>query len=1016
MVNLASLLYVAGHATWQMPELTELHKLPAHATLQREPVKLDLNGTWDFQIKQNPSEAVETDMAQSTWSTIAVPGNWTMQGYGRPHYTNIAMPFTNLPPSVPDQNPTGIYRRHFAVPTDWAGRRFVLHFGGCDGVLYVYLNGNPIGMSKDARTPAEFDVSDQVRLDAVNELIAVVVQWSDASYLEDQDHWWQAGIQRDVFLYATPRSYIQDVFAIGDVSQKFDEGLLDVKVKLAFASPTKQPVPQNYSLAIKLLDADGTSLVRFDAEGDAAQQVKYPLQEVVFQERLSNPHLWSAESPYLYTLSITLTTPDGEEQVHTQIGFRSIKIENRQLLINGKAVLIKGVNRHDHNDITGSAVSRTDMETDIRMMKQFNINAVRTSHYPSDPYWLDLCDQYGLYVIDEANVEGHAYRDEICRDTRYTFAFIERVRSMVEWDKNHPSVIFWSLGNETGYGPNHDAAAGWVRGADRSRLLHYEGALCPWVGDKIYTPDVGRRVTDIISPMYSELDDIIGWAKAEVDDRPLILSEYSHAMGNSNGGLADYWEAFETYHGLQGGFIWEWIDHGIRQVDANGTSYWAYGGDFGDVPNDYNFCADGLVWPDRTAHPGLYEYKYLIQPVSAQWLDHRTLRLTSKQDFIDLDWLEGRWELTADGVPVQTGTLPRLTLKPGASLNMPAPFTVKELQGDVFLNLRFYQKQATLWAAAGHEVAWVQLPVAAALRPSIEFVGDPVELSEDLDMLTLRTGNIQVSFSRSDGQLIDLSDSGRSVLRQGPILNVWRAATDNDGLRLSTDIDKIRQKALYHWNALGLSQLEQQFVSLQSSSPNTIEVIHKASGRGNWDDFLHTVRYELLPVARLRVTHHIRVAPEIRDLPRIGVSLVLKPEFESLEWFGRGPWENYVDRKASAIIGLYQSTVAEQYVPYILPQSHGNKSDVRWLTLKDAAGYGIRVDGNPTLSFSASHFTEQDLFEARHTVDLVPREEIILNLDYQQRGLGTASCGPDTLPQYRLMDSEYILSYRIQVK
>jgi beta-galactosidase len=740
--------------------------------------------------------------------------------------------------------------------------------------------------------------------------------------------------------------------------------------------------------------------------------VKYAYHTVKLQATVPKPHLWSAEAPYLYTLTVTLKTPHGKEYLRTRIGFRSLKVANRELLINGKAVMIKGVNRHDHSEITGSAVSRADMEKDIRLMKQFNINAVRTSHYPPDPYWLDLCDEYGLYVIDEANIEAHAYH-ETCRDPRYTYAFVERVRSMVERDKNHPSIIFWSLGNETGYGPNHDAAAGWVRGADPSRLLHYEGALSPWMGDIIYSPDAGVRVTDVVTAMYSQIDDIVGWAKAEVGDRPFILCEYSHAMGNSNGSLANYWEAFEAYHGLQGGFIWEWIDHGIRQTDAAGQSYWAYGGDFGDVPNDYNFCADGLVWPDRTPHPALYEYKYLIQPVSAKLLDNRVLRLTSKQDFIDLDWLEGYWELAVDGLPVQSGTLPSLTLKPGASIEIPALYIAGDWPGEAFLNLRFYQKTATLWAAAGHEVAWVQLPVAAAPAHHVELAHNFVEQHSGSNVLLLRSGTTQVIFSQSDGTVIEFSAAGQRIISSGPMLNLWRAATDNDGLRLAPP--NPWKKALDHWKALGLHQIEEQFVSMKQVAPNSVEVVQRASGHGQPDDILYTTRYDVFSSGLLQVTHHIRVSDELRDLPRVGVTWVLDQGYDQLEWYGRGPWENYADRKAAAMIGRYQSTVADQYVPYILPQSHGNKSDVRWVTLTNQSGRGLKVEGLPTLNFSASHFTEQDVFAALHTTDLHPRDEVILHLDYQQRGLGSASCGPDTLPQYQLNATEYRLAYRLHV-
>ncbi len=1011
-MDTSSLLYVGGKPTWQMPELTEIHKLPAHATLHHDRAKLDLNGLWDFQIKPHPDQVTEAELAQTPWSSITVPGNWTMQGFGLPHYTNITMPFPNLPPSVPDHNPTGVYRRQFEVPAAWAGQRIVLHFGGCDGALYIYLNGQPIGLSKDARTAAEFDVSAQVRWDRPNELIAVVIQWSDAAFVEDQDHWWQAGIQRDVCLYMTPQSYVQDVFAVGNLSEDFATGLLDVTVKLALTAGSTLPVPQQYALTVELFDAAGTSVTQLTAEGDPTRLVKYAYHTVKLAATVPQPHLWSAEAPYLYTLAITLKTLQGEEHLHTRIGFRSLKVANRELLINGQAVMIKGVNRHDHSEITGSAVSRADMEKDIRVMKQFNINAVRTSHYPPDPYWLDLCDEYGLYVIDEANIEAHAYH-ETCRDTRYTYAFLERVRNMVERDKNHPSVIFWSLGNETGYGPNHDAAAGWVRGADPSRLLHYEGALSPWIGDIIYSADAGIRVTDVVTAMYSQIDDIVGWAKAEVGDRPFILCEYSHAMGNSNGSLADYWEAFEAYHGLQGGFIWEWIDHGVRQTDAAGQPYWAYGGDFGDVPNDYNFCADGLVWPDRTPHPGLYEYKYLIQPVTANLLDNRVLRLTSKQDFIDFDWLEGRWELIVDGLPVQSGMLPPLRIKPRASIEIPVPYTAAGWQGEAFLNLRFYQKHATLWADAGHEVAWIQLPVAAAPAIRVELAPKLVEQQSDAHVLSLFCGSTEVIFSQSDGALVEFSAAGRRVIKCGPILNVWRAATDNDGLRLAPPSSG--EKALDYWKALGLDQIVEQFISLKQVTANSVEVVHSASGRGQPDDIRHTTRYDVFSSGIVQVTHHIRVSDELRDLPRVGITFVLDREFDQLEWYGRGPWENYADRKAAAMIGRYQSTVAEQYVPYILPQTHGNKSDVRWLTLRNRAGQGIKVEGLPTLNFSASHFTEHDLFAALHTTDLKPRDEVILHLDYQQRGLGSASCGPDTLPQYQLNEAEYQLTYRLHI-
>ncbi len=470
-----------------------------------------------------PEDAPRALAAARGWVEVDVPGLWTMQGFGRPHYTNQVMPFDNPPPTVPEQNETGIYRRTFTVPRGWRSRPVVLHFGGSEGVLYALVNGAPVGIAKDARTPAEFDVSDLVRHDGPNELVAVVVRWSDASFVEDQDQWWQAGLSRSIRLVSPS---VRDVEVRADISGRFT--VLGAEGE------------------VRLLDAGGRAV----ATGE--------LEDGTFDGAIRRPRLWSAEEPALYTLELSA----GGETVSTSVGFRHVELRDRRLLVNGEPVLFAGVNRHEHDDTRGRVISRELMERDLRLMKRANVNAVRTSHYPNDPYWLELCDRHGLYVIDEANVESHAYYDELCNDPRYRNQWVERVANMVERDKNHPSVILWSLGNESGYGPNHDAAAGWVRARDASRPLHYEGAIRrDWSG--------GRPATDVVCPMYPELDSIVAWATAKTDDpRPMILCEYSHAMGNSNGGLADYFDAFREHDALQGGFIWEWVDHGIRQVDA----------------------------------------------------------------------------------------------------------------------------------------------------------------------------------------------------------------------------------------------------------------------------------------------------------------------------------------------------------------------------------------------------------------------------------------------------------------
>lgn len=1016
------LLSLFGSRIWSMPAVPSLNKLPARASLlpfptveaaltldpAQSPWIQNLNGQWDFQIFPRP-EAVNTDaLAQAAWSKIQVPGNWTMQGFGQPQYTNIVMPFPNLPPEVPEENPTGVYRHHFTLPESWRNRRIVLHFGGCEGVLCVYLNGHPIGLNKDARTPAEFDITGMVRFgNEPNELLAVVIQWSDASFIEDQDHWWQAGIQRDVFVYSTATPHIQDVFAQPDLNQELTVGTLRIVCKIGWSGV---PVHGD-AVRVQLFDP-GQDRV-FDVQGNStARAHNQPRNEIWLEERVPSPLLWSAETPNRYSLVVTLRTEHGEESTACHVGFRKIEIRDRKLLINGNRVMIKGVNRHDHSDTTGKTVSRELMEADIRLMKQFNINAVRTSHYPNDPYWLDLCDQYGLYVIDEANIEAHAYYHDLCHDPRYTLAFVERVKNMVERDKNHPSIIFWSLGNEAGYGPNHDAAAGWIRGVDPSRPLHYHGAISG--PHTLQTWGGGKRATDVVCPMYPALDSIEIWAQeATADHRPMILAEYSHAMGNSNGNLADYWATFEKYDSLQGGFIWEWIDHGIRKQDI-----WAYGGDFGDEPNDANFCIDGLVWPDRTPHPAMYEFKKLIQPLRVEAVDltRGQIRILNKQDFTGLDWLRGEWELVIDGTPALHGHLPPLDIAPGQAMEVTLDLGPTS-NSERFLNFKFYQREGTLWAPAGYEVAWEQIPIPAASPDSKLLIpATSVDVHDSEPQITLEWEGIRARFDRQTGLLAAFGIGGANLLQSGPALNIWRAGTDNDGVKLLLDHEDHVWKPLKRWLTLGLDHIQCRLTRIElvtlPTGNRAVEVVHQASGRDIWDDFRHIHRYQFLESGQLLVENTIELG--IADVPRVGVTLTLAPGFENLTWYGRGPWENYADRKNAAMVGKYQSTVNDQYVPYIMPQEHGHKMDVRWLELGDNAGHVLKIHGQPLFGFNVSHFTADDLFRARHTSDLHPRPEVIVNIDLMQRGLGTASCGPDTLPPYRLTEPVYHFNYVLE--
>ncbi len=665
------LLKMGGAKTWMTPEIIQANRLPSRATAYPYPNQrlalandrdaspwfLPLNGDWDFHLAQKP-EDVPADFIQpgfepagrDAWMKLPVPGNWTLHGtFDKPHYTNVQMPFPDEPPHVPEKNPTGCYRTVLDLPETWRDRRIVLHFGGAESVLYVYVNGASVGMSKDSRLPSEFDITSFVTVGQKNIVSAVVVKYSDASFIEDQDQWWMGGLHREVYAYSTAPVYLSDLFAVGNLENNYRDGRLKLTAKIGFPG---QP-EENWQVEAQLYDSKGKAAFRKPLRAAVVvARGSWPRIQAEFNQAFKKPLLWSADAPHLYRLVVTLKDPNGKfvESTSTRIGFRSIEVRDRMLLINGKRVLIKGVNRHDHHDTKGKALDRETMRLDALTMKRFNVNAVRTSHYPNDPHWLDLCDEIGLYVIDEANLESHAYYHQVCRDPRYASAFLERAVRMVERDKNHPCVMLWSLGNESGYGPNHDAMAGWIRGYDSSRPLHYEPGV--WLHGTRKQPtkeayNSGYRVTDVVCPMYPTIETIIKWAtdKKHPDrKRPLIMCEYSHAMGNSNGSLADYWDAFEKYPGLQGGFIWEWIDHGIKQT-KDGKEYWAYGGDFGDQPNDLNFVCDGLVWPDRTPHPGLYEFKHLAQPVKALGFNNDAFELKNKQDFATLAWVRSEWEL-----------------------------------------------------------------------------------------------------------------------------------------------------------------------------------------------------------------------------------------------------------------------------------------------------------------------------------------------------------------------------------
>jgi beta-galactosidase/beta-glucuronidase len=824
-----------------------------------------------------------------------------------------------------------------------------------------------------------------------------------------------AGIYRDVTLYSLPEIHIWDVYAKPVLDEDYKDAKLTVLTKIGGDPDTAK----DYQVKMQLIDSEGEPVFAEPVVGKVVPNHNQVLM-VRLEKKVVAPQKWNHEHPYLYTLFVSLIDKDGNpvQYYSHRIGFRKVEIKNRELLVNGKMVYIKGANRHDHHDIHGKYVPYEDMLADVLVMKRHNMNAVRTSHYPNDHRFYDICDEYGLYVWDETNLETHSVYDVLCHKTEWLNAFMERGVRMVERDKNHPSIIVWSLGNESGYGPNHDAMAGWMRGYDPDRIIHYEGTVSQ--GSQNWKR--GHLASDLCPPMYPQISDIIAYAEDPTNDRPFIMCEYAHAMGNSVGNLKEYWDAIEGYHGLQGGFIWDWIDQGLTKTDENGVEYWAYGGDFGDTINDKNFCINGLVFPDRTPHPSLVEFKKLIQPLAVNAVDilQGKIEIQNKYDFSTLENLVGTWSITVDGVVQQNGTLPKLTTSPGKTTLLTIPFKEPDLfhGSEAFLNLRFALRGDVLWADGGHEIAWEQykLPYVAHLGDKKDIVGEsgPIRAEEDAATISIQGNDFVLDFDKVTGIIKQFTYQGVQLLDSGLKLNIWRAATDNDGFKFGTEIDWLDMKLLNQWIKHGLDRLVYNCESFAWNEIDNgavkVDTLHTIKADGVEYGFRHKTTYTIFPSGDVQTNHEVDCDSMLPLLPRVGVILSMPEGYDQFTWLGRGPEESYVDRKAGVSVGLYNGTVYEQYVPYIMPQENGNKTDVRWSAVTNKTGVGLLAIGSPLMETGVSHFTANDLYNAFHTNELTRRDETYWTLDMMQCGLGGASCGPMTLPQYLIEPGVYKFS------
>ncbi|MEA3344858.1 MAG: glycoside hydrolase family 2 TIM barrel-domain containing protein [Chloroflexota bacterium] len=824
---------------WENPRVVGRNKEPGHVPLMSysderialaddrssSPYFKLLNGDWGFHWAPNPASAPENfhkrNFDDSAWDTIAVPGNWQLQGHGIPIYTNVQYPFPTAALRVPhEDNPTGSYRRRFTIPEHWEGREIFILFEGVDSAFNLWVNGEKVGYSQGSRLPAEFNITPYIH-PGQNLLAVQVLRWSDSSYLEDQDFWRLSGIYRDVYLWASPPFHVRDFFVRTGLDGAYRDAVLRIRAKVHNYSNEEAA---DHVLEAVLYDAEGNPVLadpiarEFDV--GAGGEITLDLEQAVI-----NPEKWSAEHPYLYTLLISLQDETGEvlEIVGSRIGFRKVEVKEGQIHVNGVPILIKGVNRHEHDPDRGHAVTVDSMIEDIRLMKRFNINAVRTSHYPNDPRWYDLCDQYGLYIFDEANIESHGVWDRLTKDSEWATAFMERGIRMVERDKNHPCVIAWSLGNESGYGPNHAALAGWIHNYDPTRPVHYESAT-NW---RDYEgPDTAPSI-DIVSTMYPTVDRIIEMAQVEGETRPLLMCEYAHSMGNSTGNLKEYWEAIEAHKRLQGGFIWDWVDQGLRHRTEEGEEFFAYGGDFGDEPNDGSFCINGLISPDREPHPGLWEYKKVLEPVKVEPVDLAAgaVEITNRYCFSNLNQLDISWRLSADDQVVQRGELPRLDLLPGCRETVNIPFDEPDMKPGVeyWLTLSFALAQDALWAEAGHEVAWAQfqVPFEVPEEPALRIEGmEGLQLKESEEEVKVCGSDFSLMLSKVEGVVTSFQYAGRELVKEGPRLNIWRAPTDNDA---NTWGD---QRMAVRWRAAGLDRLQHQVqrVEVDQIEPQLVRI------------------------------------------------------------------------------------------------------------------------------------------------------------------------------------------------
>ena len=1000
--------------TWENHQIDGINRMPARAHFLTFPSKekallnnnrythafKNLNGVWKFMFLDAPEYSPEgffnSDFDVTKMDDITVPGNWQLQGYGKMHYSDLWYNFPINPPYVPTENPTGIYKRTFFVEESYRDKKIIIRFCGVDSAYHLWINGKEVGYSKVARNESEFDITDLIRVGEENDVTVRVYQWSDGTYLEDQDMWWESGIFRDVELIGVPKDGINDYKVIADLDDEYKNGIFKVE---AFLRTTKE-----VNVTFELVDAGENTVF---TKTVVAKEGKACIDEVI-----ADVNHWTTETPYLYKLFMTVED-NGQivEVIPQNVGFRNIRLNGETFLVNGVAIKFKGVNRHDYSPQNGRVVSREEIEKDIILMKQFNINAIRTSHYPNSYYLYDLCDEYGMYLIAETDLECHGFEltgdyKWITDDPSWELAYVSRMTRMIERDKNHPAIIFWSLGNESAFGCNFRKMTDVAHEMDPTRLVHYEG-------------DFDVESADVYSTMYTWIEnpkkpylmkDII-----EKSKKPHIHCEYCHAMGNGPGNLKDYQDLVYAHDKLQGGFVWEWFDHGIESFTESGEKYYRYGGDFGDDPSNKDFCIDGLIMPDRTPSPGLYEYKKVIEPITTTAVDIQKgiINLLSRYDFANLDRFNLVYKVMEDDVILQTGFMAVPSIEARANKDITLPYDLSAIKvkpgAHYYVNISYQLREDTRYASSGHELATAQFELPLYKEGIMVRPEGILNVEKEHTTLHVKGANFSLDFNLVNGNLMNIVRDGMQVLSKGPRLTLWRAPISND-MEIIDKLKKVYFLHLEHEVVMNIDyHMEGNILKVEVDTINS-------TTNSAWH-FKTKYVYTVCPSGDILIdvegtpSGRVDLAPDM--LPRIGVSMHLDKSMEHVRYFGMGPGENYADSKEAAQMGLYANTVDGLFTNYVIPQENGNHMGCKWVSMTNDRGMGLLASTEGDFNFSASWYEDKDLDDAKHTCDLVKRDYIVFNVDYKQNALGTNSCGQWQLDKYRAKFEDFKLSFRL---